>query len=473
MRPAGDHFYTLSASERDKAVANSGYVSEGTACWVPDSASPVRAPLYRLYGAGNADHFYTTSASERDNAIAVYGYVSEGITCEVYTVPQPGTVPLHRLYNGSNGDHFYTTSAAERDNAVAVYGYTSEGVACWIHPATSGAQPLYRLYSAAAGDHFYTTSAAERDNAIASYGYVSEGVAGAVLPVASASRVPLYRLYNSSNGDHFYTTSASERQSAITNAGYSNEGVACDVFSQAEAGTIPLHRLYNPGTGDHFYTTDAAERDNAVAIYGYVSESVACHVYGAAGTGRLPLYRLLKRFGAAVDVNVILVGVDNFTQADRTEVVGALNIARDIYAKVALQVRTVQWYGVSAADAGAFEIIDSSSEAHDLSNDWTVPNHAIDLFVVRVMNGADGWSAVNGPCDKNDGKHMTGSVVSLNGPVANSGNTFAHEMGHYLGLNHIADIGNFIGNNGSSNSWTGIYGWQGATMVGHCFVYDV
>jgi Pregnancy-associated plasma protein-A len=68
---------------------------------------------------------------------------------------------------------------------------------------------------------------------------------------------------------------------------------------------------------------------------------------------------------------------------------------------------------------------------------------------------------------------MTGSVVSLNGSLANAGNTFAHEMGHYLGLSHIADADNFIGGNGSSNSNTHIHAWQGDSMKKHCFVFHV
>ena len=102
-----------------------------------------------------------------------------------------------------------------------------------------------------------------------------------------------------------------------------------------------------------------------------------------------------------------------------------------------------------------------------------MPNHALDLFVVRMMTDADGRSPVNGPCDK-DAKGMTGSVVSLNGTTANSGNTFAHEMGHYLGLDHNTVSGNFLdGVDGASNSFTGIEAWQGAIMVKHCFVFDV
>jgi len=42
-------------------------------------------PVYRLQG--NGDHFYTTSETERDNAISQYGYHSEGIAFYVRTEP--------------------------------------------------------------------------------------------------------------------------------------------------------------------------------------------------------------------------------------------------------------------------------------------------------------------------------------------------------------------------------------------------
>ncbi len=49
-------------------------------------------PLYRLQGHG--DHFYTTSAAERDNAIAEYGYASEGVACYVYATAEPVPPPI-------------------------------------------------------------------------------------------------------------------------------------------------------------------------------------------------------------------------------------------------------------------------------------------------------------------------------------------------------------------------------------------
>jgi hypothetical protein len=172
-----------------------------------------------------------------------------------------------------------------------------------------------------------------------------------------------------------------------------------------------------------------------------------------------------------IDINVILVGSDAFTAADLQQVNDSLDIVRTIYGNVGLGIGTVRRYQISVAAAGSLVTVTSNADAQAITNQWAVNNNALDLFVVRRMTGgADGWSAVNGTCDKQTKKQMTGSVVSLNGSTANSGNTFAHELGHYLGLNHIPDAGNFIGNNGSSNSNTAITAAQGTTMKSHCSV---
>lgn len=173
--------------------------------------------------------------------------------------------------------------------------------------------------------------------------------------------------------------------------------------------------------------------------------------------------------GKHFHVNLILVG--EFSWQDWRKTSYSIQTAREIFAQVDLGIGKLEWYGISSQDAGSLAVIDSNSEAEDLTQDWTVPNNAHDLFVVKQMNGADGWSAVKGSCDKN-AKGMNGSVVSLNGSDNNAGNTFAHEMGHYLGLKHISDTGNFIGGDGGSNSWTGIHDWQGDTMKSHCWVQN-
>jgi hypothetical protein len=142
----GDHFYTTSVAERDIAIANYGYTSEGTACYVFDSLVSSSTPLYRLLNPSNGDHFYTTSAAERDVAIVTYGYTLEETACYVFDSQVSSSTPLYRLLHPGNGDHFYTTSAAERDNAIASYGYASEGIACYVFDSQVAATvALYRL----------------------------------------------------------------------------------------------------------------------------------------------------------------------------------------------------------------------------------------------------------------------------------------------------------------------------------------
>jgi hypothetical protein len=171
--------------------------------------------------------------------------------------------------------------------------------------------------------------------------------------------------------------------------------------------------------------------------------------------------------GKHFKVNVILVSVEDFTPSDYDKVLYALQFTRDIYAKVNLGIGKINWCQIIKSQAGSKATINSRSEAKELTEDYTVYNDALDLFVVRVFKGSAGWSATDGPCDK-DEKGFTGSVVSLNGDKDYVGNTFAHEIGHYLGLNEVDDNGNFI--HGKSNSWTGIYSWQGNIMKNHCFV---
>lgn len=78
-----DHFYTTSTVERDIAISR-GYSFEKNECYVFDAPRAGVVPLYRLFHSGNGDHFYTTDTTERDNASTNSGYVSEGIACYVF-----------------------------------------------------------------------------------------------------------------------------------------------------------------------------------------------------------------------------------------------------------------------------------------------------------------------------------------------------------------------------------------------------
>jgi hypothetical protein len=78
--PKTDHFYTKSAEERDNAIATLGYVSEGIVGFIyPDATACGGLPLYRSFkGGASSDHFFTMSAAERDSAQGA-GYVFKSI----------------------------------------------------------------------------------------------------------------------------------------------------------------------------------------------------------------------------------------------------------------------------------------------------------------------------------------------------------------------------------------------------------
>ncbi len=112
---------------------------------------------------------------------------------------------------------------------------------------------------------------------------------------------------------------------------------------------------------------------------------------------------------------------------------------RELYANagVALGVGRIEHFDIATAQAGGRDVINSDGEAEALTDEWTVPNDALDVFFVRMYVGSTaGLSRVDGPCDK-DAKGMDGSVVEMNAGGGLSDFATAHEMGHYLGLSHV------------------------------------
>ncbi len=151
------------------------------------------------------------------------------------------------------------------------------------------------------------------------------------------------------------------------------------------------------------------------------------------------LRQQLDRLGSKlVHVNCIQVGSDQFTAADFIEIDRAFARTRDLYAGAGrpMAVGRVQHFAISTAAAGGRDVINSDGEAESLTDEWTVPNDGLDLFMVRAyVGGTAGLSRVDGPCDKN-AKGMDGSVVEMNAGGGVSDFATAHELGHYLGLGH-------------------------------------
>lgn len=229
-------------------------------------------------------------------------------------------------------------------------------------------------------------------------------------------------------------------------------------------------------------------------LYGYIFRDADGSVFGTLGgndtfpgTGA-PRTRSLKRHletisGRATDLVIILVGhEDDFTSGavsrdDVTKTQYAIQVTRDIYAQANLGVRRIRWTRIPLADAGGYVNISGRGEAQDLTDDWSGPGGGIDVFVVQSIDGAGGWSNVKGPCDKTSKFDLSGAVIEISGSRRFTGVLMAHEVAHYLGLEHANSLTNVMGADTDGDgigeidrNSTGVTSGQGTTMRGHCSV---
>jgi hypothetical protein len=172
---------------------------------------------------------------------------------------------------------------------------------------------------------------------------------------------------------------------------------------------------------------------------------------------------------ATININVILVGSELFTTADRQEVNDAITRTRTLFAAIGLSVGQVLNWIIPVGSARGRQDIDSDSEAETLTDEWTVNNNGLDLFFVRTYAGTTvGLSRVDGPCDKN-AKGMDGSVVAVESSPNTTGFATAHELAHYLGLSHVNNSANLM--NPTVPNGGALTTSQGNNMKDHCFVF--
>lgn len=148
-----------------------------------------------------------------------------------------------------------------------------------------------------------------------------------------------------------------------------------------------------------------------------------------------------------IHLNVIRVGFDaigagQLDEAQQKDLANekvdyAIYKLRNIYQQVDLGVGRVEHYAIATADANGRDDLGSEDEATQLCDEWTVHNSGLDVFVVRNISDSDyvGRSPVGGSCEKDakDDGMVGGEIGRDFDPVAR---TFAHEMGHFLGLSH-------------------------------------
>lgn len=180
----------------------------------------------------------------------------------------------------------------------------------------------------------------------------------------------------------------------------------------------------------------------------------------------MSLSQQLRRLqGRIIHLNIIRVGVENFTNADEQEIDLAVDTTRRIYAQAGVAIGRVEHFAIRLARARGHEVINGDNEAIALINEFSVGNDGVDIFWVRMyVSDVAGIAPTPGPCggDDKDG----GIVIERPNGGPNSLVTLAHELGHYLGNDHRPDRNALMFE--SAAGGTALNDEESTRMRGHC-----
>jgi hypothetical protein len=188
--------------------------------------------------------------------------------------------------------------------------------------------------------------------------------------------------------------------------------------------------------------------------------------------------RTMFKFG----INFTTVAGEDFTDQEWADLDTAETVMRSIYERRDMTFDRDDRF-IPIGSVGGYEFIDSFGEFHDLLSDWSGPdsNHNIDAFIVQAINVGGGVDGIDGtvPGPTSHGGGDSGVIASKTGFVdargvrrlnsAYLGMLIGHEIGHYLGLEHVSDAGNLmLPSSGTTD--TALNYSQYSTMIQHGWV---
>jgi len=208
----------------------------------------------------------------------------------------------------------------------------------------------------------------------------------------------------------------------------------------------------------------------ASGVYGHIS--LATELNGTSANvvkidptapGQLSLLGQIKLLqGPHVHFDVIRVGIEDITTTDEQEIDIAVQMTRELYARIGLGVgRVLRWF-MTKAEADGYTVIDTPCEAFDLLDEWYAPGDGIDIFFVQDVNF--------GLAGATPSKDASGSIIELTGTVT-TGIAVAHEVGHYLGLGHTSTKTNLMLGTGFPSPPYTITSSQASKMKDHDAVH--